>query len=430
MPSGVHRPSAKNPPVKPELLAPAGSLEKCRIAFLYGADAVYVGGKEYSLRAYAPNFDLEEIAAACFLAHQLGKKLYVTVNTFARQDDLQKLPPYLKYLDEIHPDGLIVSDPGIILLARQYAPHVPLHLSTQANTTNALSAAFWQSQGVSRVNLARELSYQELFDIRAQSTLELEVFIHGAMCVSYSGRCLLSAFLNQRSANRGLCTQPCRWSYSLVEEKRPGQFFPVHEDDHGSYIFNSKDLCLLDELGKLMSMGINAFKIEGRMKGVLYLASVIRAYRHAIDTWWQSPEEFQVSASWREDVECVSHRPYTSGLFLGSSGQEHNAIAPSVAYLQTHTLAGIVRTFPGELNEAISHPSLASGHLVVVEARSPLRRGTILEFLHPDGSTTLHVLEDFHNLRGELLAQAHPNTWITFPVSFPTVNFQAIRTAR
>ena len=271
--------------IKPELLAPAGSLEKCRLAFLYGADAVYAGGKEYSLRSYARNLHSEELAAACHLAHCLGKRLYVTVNVFTRESDLALLPPFLQYLQDLSVDGLIVSDPAVLVLARRWAPQVPLHLSTQANTTNSLSVAFWQTQGIRRVNLARELTFDDLRKIRKATAMELEVFVHGAMCLSYSGRCLLSAFLTGRSANRGLCTQPCRWSYSLVEAKRPGQYLPLEEDGRGSYLLNSKDLCLLQHLGRLLALGINAFKVEGRMKGALYLASVIRTYRQAIDRY-------------------------------------------------------------------------------------------------------------------------------------------------
>ena len=218
--------STKDQLRKPELLAPAGSLEKCRIAFLYGADAVYVGGKEYNLRSYAGNLDSGELAEACYLAHRLEKKLYVTVNAFARELDLGTLPRYLQYLQEIGADAIIVSDPAILLLAKRWAPEAPLHLSTQANTTNSLSVQFWQNQGICRINLARELTFEEVQEIQKVAAIELEVFVHGAMCIAYSGRCLLSAFMNGRSANRGLCTQPCRWSYSLVEEKRPGEYFP------------------------------------------------------------------------------------------------------------------------------------------------------------------------------------------------------------
>jgi U32 family peptidase len=286
-------------PKKPELLAPAGSFEKCMIALLYGADAVYVGGKDYSLRAYTRNLNREELAHACFLAHQLGKKLYVTLNVFAREEDLSVLPKFLGYLQEIRVDAIIVSDPGVLLLAQRWAPSIPVHLSTQSNTTNSLSVFFWQKQGIRRINLARELSFEELAMIRQQTTMEVEIFVHGSLCMAYSGRCLLSAFMNKRAANLGLCTQPCRWQYRLVEEKRPGEYFPIHEDARGSYVLNSRDLCLLPSLGKLMELGIDAFKIEGRMKGILYLASIIRSYRQAIDRHWEHPEEFHPDSTGR-----------------------------------------------------------------------------------------------------------------------------------
>jgi putative protease len=413
---------------KPELLAPGGSLEKCKIAFLYGADAVYVGGKEHSLRAYARNLNREELAAACYLAHRMGRKLYVTVNTFAREPDLQRLPAYLEYLREIQVDGLIISDPGVLLLARRWAPDVPVHLSTQSNTTNSLSVAFWQAQSVGRINLARELSFEEIERISRNTTVELEVFVHGAMCVSYSGRCLLSGFLNERSANGGLCTQPCRWSYRLVEEKRPGEYFPIHEDSRGSYIFNSKDLCLLEELGRLMTLGIHAFKIEGRMKGALYLASVIRTYRQAIDHYWRSPESFKTREHWREDLERISHRPYTKGLLISGEKESPQRVSLDRSYIQTHTLAGIVR--PSNLTDMPASHGREPAGWTRIECRTRLVKGMCLEFLNPDGSTSAHVLHYFEDLRGNGLEVAHPNTWISVPVPFPTFPLQIIRASR
>lgn len=413
---------------KPELLAPAGSLEKCRVAFLYGADAVYAGGKEYSLRAFAGNLTLEELAEASRLAHALGKKLYVTVNSFARQSDLGPLPKYLQYLEEIQVDAIIVSDPGILLLCRAAAPNTPVHLSTQANTTNALSIEFWKQQGIRRVNLARELSLEEISQIRRETDVELEIFIHGAMCVSYSGRCLLSAFLNDRSANRGLCTQPCRWSYRLVEEKRPGQYFPIFEDEHGSYIFNSKDLCLLQEIPLLMDLGIEALKIEGRMKGLFYLASVTRAYRHVIDAYWGDPHAFRLPSRCIEDLERVSHRPYSKGLLYPEDHALHQEADTSKPYAQSHTLAGIVRDHGDQDFPCTYHPGL-SAHTAAVEVRNRLFPGMTLEFLCPDGTMEEHVLTAFYDPSGNLLQVAQPNTRIFFQVPFSTFPLQIIRTA-
>lgn len=412
----------------PELLAPAGSLEKCRIAFLYGADAVYLGGKAFNLRSHARNLHDEELAAAVFLAHRWNRRVYVTVNAFARDPDIDRLPPYLEYLGEIGADGLIVSDPGVLVLARRHAPGTPVHLSTQANTTNSLSAQFWEEQGVKRVNLARELTLREIAEIRRRTSLELEMFVHGAMCVSYSGRCLLSAFLTGRSANRGLCSQPCRWSYRLVEEKRPGQYFPIHEDGSGAFIFNSKDLCLIDELGELASLGLDAFKIEGRMKGALYLAGVVRAYRQAIDECRTTPGTVPADGRWRSELDRMSHRPYSKGLLFGDSHEKDGNVATETAYEQTHTLAGLVRPEPGHNGTEPPRPQ-GAGHRICLEVRSRLIPGMDLDFLFPDGTTETLRLTGFEDLRGNRVSCAHPNSWIRLEVPFPTFPLQVVRTA-
>ncbi|MHC1729475.1 MAG: U32 family peptidase [Syntrophobacteraceae bacterium] len=410
----------------PELLAPGGNLEKCRTAFLYGADAVYASGKDFGLRGFAHNLDNEGLAHATCIAHRLGKKIYITVNVFAREPDLKRMPPYLEYLRELGIDALIISDPGVLRLARKYAPGIPVHLSTQANTTNSSSIEFWQEQGVSRINLARELSIREIAGIAERSALEIEVFVHGAMCMSYSGRCLMSAFLNNRSANSGYCTQPCRWSWNLVEEKRPGQFFPVQEDSRGTYIFNSKDLCLLEDIGKLASMGIASFKIEGRMKGVLYLASVTRAYRRAIDACIEGRKEPADQAGWMEDLHKVSHRPYTKGLLFGDSGANGSDVETKISYIQTHTLAGIVRSNPDCEALPGSGPN-REGERIFMQARSRLVPGQEIEFLYPDGFSRAHILRSFEDLNGVSLPEAHPNKWITFSVDFPVFPFQVVR---
>jgi U32 family peptidase len=398
------------------------------IALLYGADAVYVGGKDYSLRAYTRNLNREELAHACFLAHQLGKKLYVTLNVFAREEDLSPLPKFLGYLQEVRVDAIVVSDPGVLLLAQRWAPSIPVHLSTQSNTTNSLSVFFWQKQGIRRINLARELSFEELAMIRQQTAMEVEIFAHGSLCMAYSGRCLLSAFMNKRAANLGLCTQPCRWQYRLVEEKRPGEYFPIHEDAQGSYVLNSKDLCLLPSLGRLMELGIDAFKIEGRMKGVLYLASIIRSYRQAIDRHWEHPKEFRLDSSWEEDMLRVSHRPYTQGLLF----EDHRStleFSSSAAYLRSHTLAGIVRKLSQEVDSDKGAVTTDPSQWITVEVRSRLVAGMSLEFLYPDGSAAHCTLKEIRNLRGESLHTAHPNDWIQLPVAFPTFPLQVVRTS-
>ncbi len=440
---------------KPELLSPGGSLEKLRIAFLYGADAVYASGKDFGLRGFAHNLDTEDLAAASFIAHRHDKKIYVAVNIFARQPDLKKIPPYLEYLQELKVDALIISDPGVLLLARKYAPEIPIHLSTQANTTNSSSVEFWQEQGVRRINLARELSFREIAEIAGESKAEIEMFVHGAMCMSYSGRCLMSAFLNppgpslgnggensavhhrrsvNRSANSGFCTQPCRWSWGLVEEKRPGEVFPVQQDALGTYVFNSKDLCLLEEIGALARLGIDSFKIEGRMKGPLYVASVTRAYRQAIDRWacyggWKSGDggretEYRAEQNWIEDLQKVSHRPYTKGNLFESAQTQTSNVETRISYLQTHTLAGLVRPRPdGDSMSA----DLGAGGKIFVEVRSRLVRGRRLEFLYPDGSSGSHFLDSFEDINGNRLSEAHPNKWIRFCIDFPVFPLQAVR---
>jgi putative protease len=435
---------------KPELLAPGGSLEKLKIAFLYGADAVYASGKDFGLRGFARNLDTEELAAASVISHRLGKRMYVTVNIFAREPDLKKLPPYLEYLGELGVDALIISDPGVLALAREYAPEIPIHLSTQANTTNSSSVQFWHEQGVRRINLARELSLREIAGIARKSKAEIEVFVHGAMCISYSGRCLMSAFLNppapppqkggdkgatspawqsgwDRSANGGFCTQPCRWSWGLVEEKRPGEVFPIDEDRRGTYIFNSKDLCLLEEIGELAHVGIDSFKIEGRMKGPLYLASVTRAYRHAIDRCADPRTAYKVEPAWLEDLQKVSHRPYTKGNLVGNFQNCDPNVETRISYVQTHTLAGIVRACP-RCDSPVGDWK-ADGK-VFLEARSRLVPGLRLEFLNPDGSSAFHLLDSFEDIYGNRLAQAHPNSLIRFCVDFPVFPFEAVRVAK
>ncbi len=418
------------PRSKPELLAPGGSLEKCRTAFLYGADAVYVGGKRFSLRGQARNLNREELAASAHLARSLGRRVYVAVNTFARDQDLRDLPPYLEYLEEIGVHGLIVSDPGVLTLARRHAPTLPLHWSTQANTTNSLAVRFWQDQGVRRFNLSRELSLSEVRHIRWCVDAELEIFVHGAMCLAYSGRCLLSAHLNHRSANQGLCTQPCRWSYRLVEATRPQDAFPIEEDDQGSYILNSRDLCLLDELGCLASVGLDAYKIEGRMKGLLYLATVVRAYRQALDGLYDAPPRPAATTALLREVRSVSHRPYTKGMLFGDDASDFETLSPHTAYVQTHALAGIVRRSPREMVADIpwadEAPAVGSD-LSCLEVRSRLQLGDRLEFLFPDGTTVPWIVEAMETPGGERCSLAHPGTWVLLPIPFRTVPGQVVR---
>lgn len=365
---------------KPELLAPAGDFEKLKYALAYGADAVYMGGQAFGLRANAGNFDFEEMQEAVRWTHDLGKKIYVAVNIFAHEQDFEALPDYLKQLEELEVDGAIVSDPGIIAMAQEVAPRLPLHLSTQANNTNSYSIRFWMKQGIERVVLARELTLEELRDVRSKVDGELEMFIHGAMCMSYSGRCLLSNYLTGRDANRGECTQPCRWGYGLVEEKRPGRVFPVEEDERGTYVFNSHDLCLLPHLPLLKSIGIDSYKIEGRMKSAHYVASTVKVYREAIDTLWDEGEEtFQAKLpQWLEEMDKVSHRDYSAGFLFGKPGAESHNLETS-HYIREYDFVGVCLPNKGN-NEYPNGEDTAW-----IEQRNHFMQGQTLEVLIPQG---------------------------------------------
>ncbi|MDD4803098.1 MAG: U32 family peptidase, partial [Syntrophomonas sp.] len=306
---------------KPELVLPAGDLEKLKTSLLFGADAVYMGGKSFNLRAYAGNLTMPEIAAGLEYAHKLGKRVYITVNILAHNRDINDLPPYLEELGQLGVDGLIISDLGVLRLATKYAPGIPVTISTQANVSNYESAAYYQDLGAVRVVLARELTLDEIAEIKRRVEIELEVFVHGAMCVSYSGRCLLSHYMTGRNANQGACAHPCRYRYSVVEEKRPGEYYAVEEDQRGSYIFNSRDLCLLQYLPRLTDIGVNAFKVEGRMKSPLYAASVARVYRQAIDVYADKGRSGleSVMMAGMEELWSVATRPFTNGFIEGEA---------------------------------------------------------------------------------------------------------------
>ena len=326
---------------KPELLLPAGSMEVFRTVLDYGADAVYIGGETFGLRAMAKNFSAEEMAEAVALAHARGKKVYVTANILAHNADLAAAEQYFREMKEIGPDAFIISDPALFMLAKEICPDIERHISTQANNTNYGTFQFWYGLGAKRVVTARELSLEEIREIRAQipADMEIETFVHGAMCISYSGRCLLSSFLAGRDANRGACTHPCRWQYALVEEKRPGQYMPVFENERGTYIFNSRDLCMIEHIPELIGAGIDSFKIEGRMKTALYAAATARTYRCAIDDYMKDPELYRSRIPWyREEIRKCTYREFTTGFFFGkpdSSAQiyESNTYHRSWTYL-------------------------------------------------------------------------------------------------
>ena len=384
---------------KPELLAPAGNMEKLHMALLYGADAVYLGGKMFGLRAFASNFSLAEMDEAVAFAHSLHKKVYVTVNIFAHNEDINNLPDYLRSLQAIGVDALLISDFGVWSVAREIIPEMPLHVSTQANTTNWAAVKAWENLGASRVVLARELSFTEMKEIGSKTEVELEAFVHGAMCISYSGRCWLSSYLTGRDGNRGACAQVCRWEFSLTEKNRPGEVYDVAGDDQGTYIMNSKDLCLLPYLPQLMEAGICSFKIEGRMKSAHYAASVVSVYRRAIDACWRDPQHFTVKQEWLDELEKVSHRPYTTGFALGKPDATAQVYTTS-SYLQTHEFVGLVRDWD-------------NGRLTV-EQRNHMKEGETLEVFCPDGSLRTLVLKEMRNQDGEpIVAAQHPQMVFT-----------------
>ena len=343
-----------------ELLIPASSLEVLKIAVIYGADAVYIGGEVFGLRAKAKNFSMEDMAEGIQFAHEHGVKVYVTANILAHNGDLEGVREYFTQLKENKPDALIISDPGIYTIAKEICPEIERHISTQANNTNYGTYQFWWNQGAKRVVTARELSLNEIAEIRKNipDEMEIETFVHGAMCISYSGRCLLSNYFTGRDANQGACTHPCRWKYAVVEEKRPGEYLPVYENERGTYIFNSKDLCMIEHIPELIEAGIDSFKIEGRMKTALYVATVARTYRKAIDDYLTSPEKYKENMDWYlEQISNCTYRQFTTGFFFGKPSEE-SQIYDNNTYIKEYTYLGIVgkRILDEDGNEMESAP--------------------------------------------------------------------------
>lgn len=331
---------------KIELLIPAGSLEVLKVAVDYGADAVYIGGEAFGLRAKAHNFTIEDMKVAVSYCHAHGVKLYVTANIFAHNDDLEGVRRYFETLKPIGIDALIISDPAIFTIAKEVIPEVDVHISTQANNTNYGTYQFWHRLGATRVVSARELSLREIREIREHipKEMEIESFVHGAMCISYSGRCLLSHFLTGRDANRGACTHPCRWKYSVVEETRPGEYFPVEEDDRGTYIFNSKDLCMVNHVPELIEAGVDSFKVEGRMKTALYVATVARTYRKAIDDYMESPKKYAANLEWyKEEIGKCTYRQFTTGFYFGKTDSD-SQVYDNNDYVKEYTYIGKVES--------------------------------------------------------------------------------------
>lgn len=381
-----------------ELLIPASSLEVLKIAVIYGADAVYIGGEVFGLRAKAKNFSMEDMAEGIQFAHEHGVKVYVTANILAHNGDLEGVREYFTQLKEIKPDALIISDPGIYTIAKEICPEIERHISTQANNTNYGTYQFWWNQGAKRVVTARELSLNEIAEIRKNipDEMEIETFVHGAMCISYSGRCLLSNYFTGRDANQGACTHPCRWKYAVVEEKRPGEYLPVYENERGTYIFNSKDLCMIEHIPELIEAGIDSFKIEGRMKTALYVATVARTYRKAIDDYLTSPEKYKENMDWYlEQISNCTYRQFTTGFFFGKPSEE-SQIYDNNTYIKEYTYLGIV----GERNEE---------GLYRIEQRNKFSVGEQIEVMKPDGRnipvTVKRIVDEDEN---EMESAPHP----------------------
>ncbi len=383
---------------KTELLIPASSLEVLKIAVMFGADAVYIGGEAFGLRAKAKNFSPEEMKEGIEFAHEHGVKVYVTANILAHNYDLEGAREYFKELKEMKPDGLIIADPGMFTLAKEICPEIDVHISTQANNTNYETYRFWERLGATRVVSARELSIKEIKEIREHISdqMEIETFVHGAMCISYSGRCLLSNYFTGRDANQGACTHPCRWKYAVVEESRPGEYLPVYENERGTYIFNSKDLCMIEHIPDLIDAGIDSLKIEGRMKTALYVATVARTYRKALDDYAESPEKYQENMPWYLDqISNCTYRQFTTGFFYGKPTEE-TQIYDSNTYVKEYTYLGIV----GERNEQGWYKT---------EQRNKFSVGEMIEVMKPDGRNVEVTVKAIYDEDGNAMESCpHP----------------------
>lgn len=383
---------------KPELLIPAGSLEVLKTAVIFGADAVYIGGEAFGLRAKAKNFDRETMAEGIRFAHAHGVRIHVTANILAHNADLPGAEEYFKELSELKPDALIIADPGMFMLARKICPDIEIHISTQANNTNSETFRFWYDLGAKRVVCARELSLKEIREIREKipADMEMESFIHGAMCISYSGRCLLSNYFTGRDANQGACTHPCRWKYAVVEEKRPGEYLPVYENERGTYIFNSRDLCMIEHIPEMLDAGIDSFKIEGRMKTALYVATVARTYRQAIDDYMESPEKyFSRMDYYRTEISKCTYRQFTTGFYFGKP-DENTQIYDSSTYVSEYVYLGTVEAVDGDGRARISQ-------------RNKFCVGDGIEIMKPDGTNLLTTVLSLMTEDGEQVSAApHP----------------------
>ena len=402
---------------KPELLSPAGNLEKLKTAILYGADAVYLGGEAFSLRVATENFTPEELREGIHFAHARGKKVYVAANVIAHNKDLDAFPDFVRLCASLSVDALIVSDLGMFSIAQRTAPEIPLHISTQANVTNWETAWMWYRLGAKRVILARELSFEEIREIRDHipQDMQIESFIHGAMCISYSGRCLLSNYFVGRDANQGACTHPCRWKYSLVEETRPGEYMPVYENERGTYIFNSKDLCMVEYIPEMMDAGIDSFKIEGRMKTALYVATVTRAYRRAIDDYLKDPAVYRENLAWyREEIGKCTNRRFTTGFYFGKPTADDH-IYDSSTYVKSYTYLGTV-----EETDSLGRCR--------TQQKNKFSAGETIEVMKPDGQNLEVTVESITDHEGnELESAPHPKQILWVKLSGDVSVFDILR---
>ncbi|MBM7561575.1 peptidase U32 family protein [Fusibacter tunisiensis] len=405
---------------KIELLAPAGDLEKLKFAILYGADAVYIGGEVFGLRAAARNFSFEDMEAGIEFAHSRGKKVFLTLNIIPHNEDIHYLESYIETVGQMGFDAFILSDPGTLMYVRKVAPDVEVHLSTQANNTNYMSAQFWHEQGVKRVILARELSLEEISEIRKNTpmTLELEAFIHGAMCISYSGRCLISNYMTGRDANRGACAQPCRWEYELVEKSRPDSAYPIVETEAGSFFFNSKDLCMIGGIPELMASGLDSLKIEGRMKSVYYVANVVRAYRKAIDAFYEDPQGYVYQPEWYDEIRKVSHREFTTGFYYGKADAESQLYGSS-AYIRSYDFIGVVKSYDPEKKVAL------------IEQRNNFKVGDAIEIIGPNYFYHEQTVDKMYDAQGNAIEVApHAQQLIQVPMDQPVDSYFILRKAK
>jgi len=375
------------PTKKIELLAPAGSPEKLEIAIHYGADAVYLAGKDFSLRNLSANFSMQEMLAARRMTRKNSVKMYVAVNIYSRDSETQAITGYLDELKAVAPDALIVADPALFVQARHRLPNVPIHISTQANTTNSGTARFWGELGASRVNAARELTLEEIREIAAHSGVAVESFVHGAMCIAYSGRCLLSGYMKNRESNRGVCCQPCRFHYTVMEATRPGQYFPIAEDPRGAYLFNSRDLCMIEHLPEMIDAGICALKIEGRMKSIHYLAGVVKVYREAIDAWYRDPHAYCVRSRWLAELAAISHRGYCTGFYFGEPDQV-SANLDNLTHPGFRFVAKVLAQTPDGGSRILVKNKIQAGERVdVLTPHGPTRSDRIEKIVDEDGIT-------------------------------------------